>query len=285
MLALRGLDYDVDALESVVDYDEDGTALLAEEIEALEAAEDELPEEVKGMGHAILVHRMMEYERELSDFADDDDDEEDEGLFGAEADEDDLFDGGSGSFSIGAGGGADGDLMAAFDAKVGVVRGHLPVPPELSEAVALLQEEKLSDILLIDLAAAAAWRAESPEGDDSGLAASSIGSHMVLASGQSNTQIWQASHKLASLLREKNLRVLGTEISVEGQRDDEWLVVDGGACVFSFFLPEVRDKYDLEGLWGEGGRNSGWESDGEDDGEDPDDDLLFDTGRTPPGMR
>ena len=38
-------------------------------------------------------------------------------------------------------------------------------------------------------------------------------------------------------------------MSVEGGRDDDWQVVDGGGCVFSLFLPATRQHYDLEGLW------------------------------------
>eukprot|EP01043_Picozoa_sp_COSAG02_P005801 COSAG02_NODE_159_length_32891_cov_17.822518_22_plen_146_part_00 len=73
---------------------------------------------------------------------------------------------------------------------------------------------------------------------------------MVIASGRSPKHIYTAAQKLASLLNSQGLTVLGTSISVEGDRDDDWLVVDGGACVFSLFLPDARVEYDLEGLWG-----------------------------------
>lgn len=96
------------------------------------------------------------------------------------------------------------------------------------------------------------WCAES-----GGQPIPSIGSHMVIASGQSTKHIYTAAQKLASLLNAQGLTVLGTSISVEGERDDDWLVVDGGACVFSLFLPDARANYDLEGLWGPSGDSSG----------------------------
>ena len=110
-----------------------------------------------------------------------------------------------------------------------------------------------------------------------------IGSHMVIASGRSTKHIYTAAKKLAGLLNAHGLKVLGTSISVEGDRDDDWLVVDGGAFIFSLFLPDARVEYDLEGLWapggGSGGESSGmWhiddidKDDDDDDGDDADDD-------------
>lgn len=122
-----------------------------------------------------------------------------------------------------------------------------------------------------------------------------IGSHMVIASGQSTKHIYTAAQKLAGLLNAHGLKVLGTSISVEGDRDDDWLVVDGGAFIFSLFLPNARVEYDLEGLWASGGESSGESSgmwhiddidkdddddidkdDDDDDGDDDDDDETDD---------
>ena len=99
---------------------------------------------------------------------------------------------------------------------------------------------------------------------------------MVIASGQSTRQINTAAYTLAAMLRAEGLTVLGTEISVEGERDDDWLVVDGGACVYSLFLPDARDEYDLEALWGAGRDSSGepaamWHIDDVDEDEQQDD--------------
>ena len=78
-------------------------------------------------------------------------------------------------------------------------------------------------------------------------------------------------------------------MSVEGGRDDDWQVVDGGGCVFSLFLPATRQHYDLEGLWTGSDSSSSrmWTHADEDDeeedhapggGGDIDDLLTFDDG-------
>ena len=79
-------------------------------------------------------------------------------------------------------------------------------------------------------------------------------------------------------------------MSVEGGRDDDWQVVDGGGCVFSLFLPATRRHYDLEGLWTGSDSSSSrmWthaDEDEDEDGEyapggggDIDDLLTFDGG-------
>ncbi|KAI9302215.1 Oligomerization domain-containing protein [Cunninghamella echinulata] len=37
---------------------------------------------------------------------------------------------------------------------------------------------------------------------------------------------------------------------IEGRNDDSgWLLIDLGHCVIHLFTPEVREKYDIEGLW------------------------------------
>jgi ribosomal silencing factor RsfS len=115
---------------------------------------------------------------------------------------------------------------------------------------------------------------------------------MVIASGQSTRQINTAAYKLAAMLRAEGLTVLGTEISVEGERDDDWLVVDGGACVYSLFLPDARDEYDLEALWGAGRDSSGepaamWHIDDVDEDEQQDDGFEGDEDevRLPPKER
>ena len=47
-------------------------------------------------------------------------------------------------------------------------------------------------------------------------------------------------------------QVHGQAVSIEGERGDEWLVVDGGSAgvVLSLFSHEARTNYDLDRLWG-----------------------------------
>ena len=126
MLAIRGLDYDAAGVDEDSDSEGDGT-----------------------LGHALLVHRMLEYELELA--ADWEDDDHDEAEFddwewdsptAAGADEPPV------TWSLSRGDGAEELDESSFEAQVGAVRGA-EVPGALEEAVALLVEEKLSDILII----------------------------------------------------------------------------------------------------------------------------------------
>ena len=126
MLAIRGLDYDAAGVDEGSDSEGDGT-----------------------LGHALLVHRMLEYELELAaDWEDDDHDEvefdewEWDSPTAAGADEPPV------TWSLSRGDGAEELDESSFEAQVGVVRGA-EVPGALEEAVALLVEEKLSDILII----------------------------------------------------------------------------------------------------------------------------------------
>lgn len=41
-------------------------------------------------------------------------------------------------------------------------------------------------------------------------------------------------------------------IHIDGQTVGDWIVIDFGTIVVHLFIPELRDKYRLEELWGEG---------------------------------
>lgn len=38
---------------------------------------------------------------------------------------------------------------------------------------------------------------------------------------------------------------------VEGERTGDWIVIDYGMAMIHLFIPELREKYALEGLWKE----------------------------------
>lgn len=73
----------------------------------------------------------------------------------------------------------------------------------------------------------------------------SIADHMVIASGQSRRHL--------STLAEHVIRDLKTRkypaISVEGQEQCEWIVIDFGDVIVHLFKPDVRDRYNLEKMW------------------------------------
>ncbi len=75
----------------------------------------------------------------------------------------------------------------------------------------------------------------------------SITDFMVIASGRSDRQVKSLAQNVVDKAREQGLVLLG----VEGEREGEWVVVDLGEVVAHIFIPEKRDFYNLEKLWGD----------------------------------
>ncbi len=71
---------------------------------------------------------------------------------------------------------------------------------------------------------------------------------MVLASGSSNRQVRALADNVVRRAKEQKHPALG----VEGEREGEWILVDLCDVVVHVMLPEVRDFYQLEKLWGDG---------------------------------
>ncbi len=72
----------------------------------------------------------------------------------------------------------------------------------------------------------------------------------VIASGRSSRHVAAMAEHLARKLKEGGY---GTRpISGAGQGD--WVLVDAGDVIVHLFRPEVRDYYDLEGMWSVGAR-------------------------------
>jgi len=72
----------------------------------------------------------------------------------------------------------------------------------------------------------------------------------VIASGRSSRHVSAMAEHLARRLKESGY---GTR-PVNGQGQGDWVLVDAGDVIVHIFRPEVRDYYDLEGMWSVGGR-------------------------------
>lgn len=101
-----------------------------------------------------------------------------------------------------------------------------------SEMLALvlesLEEDKAEDVVSIDLTG------KTP-----------IADHMVVASGRSQRHVGAVADHLVRRLKEAGF---GTS-QVEGMKQGDWVLIDGGDVVIHVFRPEVREFYRLEKMW------------------------------------
>jgi ribosome-associated protein len=67
----------------------------------------------------------------------------------------------------------------------------------------------------------------------------------VIASGRSGRHVASIAEHLARRLKEAGY---GTR-PVDGVAQGDWALVDAGDIIVHVFRPEVREYYDLEGMW------------------------------------
>ena len=91
-----------------------------------------------------------------------------------------------------------------------------------------LDDDKAEDIATIDLKGRAAFC-----------------DAIVIASGRSSRHVASMAEHLARRLKEAGY---GTR-PVDGAKQGDWVLVDAGDVIVHLFRPEVREYYDLEGMW------------------------------------
>jgi len=76
---------------------------------------------------------------------------------------------------------------------------------------------------------------------------SSFADAIIIATANSNRHAKSLSEKLVESIKSSGRNVLG----VEGKVESGWILVDCGEVVINIMKSDIRDFYDLEGLWGE----------------------------------
>ena len=76
---------------------------------------------------------------------------------------------------------------------------------------------------------------------------SSFADAIIIATANSNRHAKSLSEKLVESIKASGKSILG----VEGKIESGWILVDCGEVVINIMNSDIRDFYDLEGLWGE----------------------------------
>ncbi len=116
-------------------------------------------------------------------------------------------------------------------AKVKVAAKAAPQSDLLKRIVTSLDDDKAENIVTIDLGGRSA-----------------LCDAAVIASGRSSRHVAAIADHLARKLKEAGY---GSR-PVSGAGAGDWVLVDAGDVIVHIFRPEVRDYYDLEGMWNVG---------------------------------
>ena len=117
---------------------------------------------------------------------------------------------------------------AAFSAPPDTVGALRDADTSLEAVLASLSDSKAEDITTIDIADK-----------------STIGDHMVVASGRSHRHVGAIAEHLLQNLKDQGFG----NARVEGLPQCDWVLIDAGDVIVHVFRPEVRSFYNLEKMW------------------------------------
>ncbi len=75
----------------------------------------------------------------------------------------------------------------------------------------------------------------------------SITDAFIICSGRSNRQVSAIADNIQRFLRNQAIAI--KPLSVEGQKEGHWVLLDYGHVILHVFYESTRHFYDLEGLW------------------------------------
>ncbi len=98
----------------------------------------------------------------------------------------------------------------------------------LREVIQILDDAKADDVVTIQLSGK-----------------SSVADYMVIASGRSDRHVGAIADQVQRRLKE----IKYSQVRVEGQPQNDWVLIDVGDLIVHVFRPEVREFYNLEKMW------------------------------------
>ena len=108
-------------------------------------------------------------------------------------------------------------------------------PEALARRIALIADSKgASDIVALDVRGLVGYT-----------------DYLVICTGRNERQAKAIYDEVRERLKKEETLLPG---SVEGEREAQWVLADYLDCVLHVFVPETRDYYRLETLWGEAPR-------------------------------
>ena len=96
-------------------------------------------------------------------------------------------------------------------------------------AARLLDNKKATDVIVIDI-----------------MEKSSFADYLVIASGNSERQVYTLVDEVEEQFAKEGLLVK----SIEG-KNSEWILMDFGDVIVNIFTKEMREKYNIEKVWGD----------------------------------